>query len=96
MMQLALVFGIVFGLLAGLASGTTTALSGVPAISGMRLIKLSEDMAKYKPETAGLDEANIRAFVTKLAEGMAKYKLETAGLDKVFSEAFVTALLEGN
>jgi len=53
------------------------------------------DMAKYKPETAGLNEANIRAFVTELAEEMAKYKLETAGLDKVFSEAFVTALSEG-
>ena len=64
-------------------------------IPGMRLIKLAEDMAKYKPETAGFDEAFIRAFVTKLAEGMAKYKLETAGLDKVFSEAFVTALSEG-
>merc|ERR1712018_196336 len=53
------------------------------------------DMAKYKPETAGLNEANIRAFVTELAEEMAKYKLETAGLDKVFSEAFITALSEG-
>merc|ERR1712020_704999 len=42
---------------------------------GMRLIKLAEDMAKYKPETAGLDEANIRAFVTAFLEGKLKQHL---------------------
>merc|ERR1712066_556197 len=44
-------------------------------IPGMRLIKLAEDMAKYKPETAGLDEANIRAFVTAFLEGKLKQHL---------------------
>ena len=58
------------------------------------------DMAKYKPETAGLDEAFIIAFVTKLAEDMAKYKPETAELEQVsrifgLDEAFVTAFSEG-
>jgi len=36
---------------------------------------LAEDMAKYKPETAGLDEANIRAFVTAFLEGKLKQHL---------------------
>merc|ERR1712004_927839 len=40
-----------------------------------RLIKLAEDMAKYKPETAGLDEANIRAFVTAFLVGKLKQHL---------------------
>merc|ERR1712113_897489 len=44
-------------------------------IPGMRLIKLAEDMAKYKPETTGLDEANIRAFVTAFLEGKLKQHL---------------------
>jgi len=44
-------------------------------IPGMRLIKLAEDMAKYKPETAGLDEANIRAFVSDFLEGKLKQHL---------------------
>jgi len=44
-------------------------------IPGMRLIKLAEDMAKYKPETTGLDEANIRAFVSDFLEGKLKQHL---------------------
>merc|ERR1719316_804750 len=32
-------------------------------------------MAKYKPETTGLDEANIRAFVTAFLEGKLKQHL---------------------
>ena len=41
----------------------------------VEIIKLPEDMAKYKPETAGLDEANIRAFVTAFLEGKLKQHL---------------------
>merc|ERR1739836_32350 len=48
---------------------------GEDEIPGMRLIKLAEDMAKYKPETAGLDGANIRAFVTAFLEGKLKQHL---------------------
>jgi protein disulfide-isomerase A1 len=44
-------------------------------IPGMRLIKLAEDMAKYKPENGALDEANIRAFVTAFLEGKLKQHL---------------------
>merc|ERR1712193_58337 len=38
-------------------------------LPGMRLIKLEEDMAKYKPETAAIDEASIRAFVKGYLDG---------------------------
>ena len=44
-------------------------------LPGMRLIKLAEDMAKYKPENGALDEANIRAFVTDFLEGKLKQHL---------------------
>merc|ERR1712110_1005498 len=44
-------------------------------LPGMRLIKLAEDMAKYKPENGALDEANIRAFVTAFLEGKLKQHL---------------------
>jgi len=44
-------------------------------IPGMRLIKLAEDMAKYKPENGALDEANIRSFVSDFLEGKLKQHL---------------------
>ena len=52
-------------------------------IPGMRLIKLAEDMAKYKPETAELEQVSRlfgldEAFVTAFSEGKLKqYLLST-------------------
>merc|ERR1719411_2335664 len=44
-------------------------------LPGMRLIKLEEDMAKYKPETGAIDEASIRAFVKGYLDGTLKQHL---------------------
>lgn len=44
-------------------------------LPGMRLIKLAEDMAKYKPEDNSLTDANIRSFVSDFLEGKLKQHL---------------------
>ncbi len=44
-------------------------------LPGMRLIKLADDMAKYKPEDGSLDEANIRKFVQDFMDGNLKQHL---------------------
>jgi len=44
-------------------------------LPGMRLIKLEEDMAKFRPETSGIDEAGIRKFVADFLEGKLKQHL---------------------
>ena len=41
----------------------------------MRLIKLEEDMAKYKPEDATISEDNVRSFVKKFLAGELKQHL---------------------
>ena len=38
-------------------------------VPGMRLIRLEEDMAKYKPESNSLEEANVRKFVSDFLDG---------------------------
>ncbi len=44
-------------------------------LPGMRLIKLEEDMAKFRPEAAGVEEATIRKFVGDFLEGKLKQHL---------------------
>jgi protein disulfide-isomerase A1 len=44
-------------------------------LPGMRIIKLAEDMAKYKPASNSLDEANVRSFVAEFLEGKLKQHL---------------------
>jgi protein disulfide-isomerase A1 len=44
-------------------------------LPGMRIIKLAEDMAKYKPASNALDEANVRSFVAEFLEGKLKQHL---------------------
>ena len=39
---------------------------------GMRLIRLEEDMIKYKPETSEINEENIRSFVQGVIDGKIK------------------------
>ena len=41
----------------------------------MRIIKLAEDMAKYKPESGDLTESNIRGFVQAYLDGKLKQHL---------------------
>jgi len=44
-------------------------------LPGMRIIKLAEDMAKYKPESGALDEDNVRGFVQAYLDGKLKQHL---------------------
>ncbi len=44
-------------------------------LPGMRLIKLEEDMAKYKPESNDIEESNIRSFVEAFLAGSLKQHL---------------------
>jgi protein disulfide-isomerase A1 len=44
-------------------------------VPGMRLIRLEEDMAKYKPESGVLEEANVRKFVQDFLDGKLKQHL---------------------
>lgn len=44
-------------------------------VPGMRLIRLEEDMAKYKPESGALEEANVRKFVQDFLDGKLKQHL---------------------
>lgn len=51
--------------------------SEVPA---MRLIRLEEDMAKYKPAKADLDADNIKSFVQSFLDGKLKVLIPFAVL----------------
>jgi len=44
-------------------------------LPAMRIIHLEEDMAKYKPEAAGITEENMKAFVKDYQEGKLKQHL---------------------
>merc|ERR1719150_3617381 len=44
-------------------------------LPGMRIIKLAEDMAKYKPVDGSITEENIRAFVGDYVDGKLKQHL---------------------
>ena len=44
-------------------------------LPGYRIIKLAEDMAKYKPDSNALDEASIRGFVQSYLDGKLKQHL---------------------
>merc|ERR1712107_217402 len=49
-------------------------------LPGMRIIKLAEDMAKYKPESGDLTESNIRGFVQAYLDGKLKQHLLSEGI----------------
>lgn len=44
-------------------------------LPGMRLIKLEEDMAKFRPESSGITEEGIRKFVSDFLDGKLKQHL---------------------
>ena len=61
--------------------------SEVPA---MRLIRLEEDMAKYKPADPKLDADNIRSFVQSFLDG----KLKVTYVDLYFSRRLILSLFK--
>lgn len=44
-------------------------------VPGLRIIKLEEDMAKYKPDTYDLSESGLTTFVQKFLDGKLKQHL---------------------
>ena len=44
-------------------------------VPGLRIIKLEEDMAKYKPESSDITEENLSSFVKKFLDGDLKQHL---------------------
>lgn len=45
-----------------------------------RIIKMDEDMAKYKPDSKDLDAESVAAFTRKVLEGQASVSLAQLGL----------------
>ncbi len=65
-------------------------------LPGMRMIKLAEDMAKFKPESNSLDEANIRAFVQSFLDGTLKQHLLSEDIPEDWDSSPVKILVGKN
>merc|ERR1711887_337829 len=65
-------------------------------LPGMRLIKLEEDMAKYKPATAAIDEEAIRAFVKGYLDGTLKQHLLSEEIPEDWDKEAVKVLVGKN
>jgi protein disulfide-isomerase A1 len=65
-------------------------------LPGMRLIKLAEDMAKYKPEDASLTEENIRKFVADFQDGKLKQHLLSEDISEDWDKEAVKILVGKN
>jgi len=65
-------------------------------LPGMRLIKLEEDMAKFKPETGDIDEASIRAFVQGFLDGSLKQHLLSEDVPEDWDKEPVKVLVGKN
>jgi len=65
-------------------------------LPGMRLIKLEEDMAKYKPQTNAIDEDSIRAFVKGFLDGSLKQHLLSEDVPEDWDKEAVKVLVGKN
>lgn len=65
-------------------------------VPDMRLIRLEEDMAKYKPSVAGLEAENIKSFVTDFIEGKLKQHLLSQDLPSDWDSQPVKVLVASN
>jgi len=65
-------------------------------LPGMRIIKLAEDMAKYKPEDNSLEEANIRSFVAAFLDGKLKQHLLSEDIPEDWDKSPVKVLVGKN
>jgi len=65
-------------------------------VPGMRLIRLEEDMAKYKPESGALEEANVRKFVSDFLDGKLKQHLLSEDVPEDWDKEPVKVLVGKN
>lgn len=65
-------------------------------VPAMRLIKLEEDMVKYKPESAELSPENVLAFVTAFTEDKLKKHLLSQDLPEDWDKESVKTLVSTN
>jgi len=65
-------------------------------IPAMRLIRLEEDMAKYKPEKSDLSKDNIKSFVQDFMDGKLKQHLLSQDLPEDWDKAPVKVLVSSN
>jgi len=65
-------------------------------LPGMRIIKLAEDMAKYRPESGDLSEDNIRGFVQAYLDGKLKQHLLSEDIPEDWDANHVKVLVGKN
>merc|ERR1711887_452013 len=65
-------------------------------VPGLRIIKLEEDMAKYKPESYDITEENLSSFVKDFLDGKLKQHLLTQELPEDWDATGVKVLVSSN
>ena len=65
-------------------------------VPGMRLIRLEEDMAKYRPESNELEESNVRKFVGDFLDGKLKQHLLSEEIPEDWDKEPVKVLVGKN
>lgn len=65
-------------------------------VPAMRLIRLEDDMAKYKPKTAELSPENIKSFVQDFLDGKLKQHLLSQDLPEDWDKTGVKTLVSTN
>merc|ERR1711981_1077690 len=65
-------------------------------VPGMRLIRLEEDMAKYRPESNDLEEENVKKFVQDFLDGKLKQHLLSEEIPEDWDKEPVKVLVGKN
>jgi len=65
-------------------------------VPGLRIIKLEEDMAKYKPDSYDLSEENLTNFVQKFLDGKLKQHLLSQDVPEDWDATGVKTLVSSN
>jgi len=65
-------------------------------VPALRIIKMEDDMTKFKPAKAGLDEATIREFVEEFLAGKLKQHLLSQDLPEDWDKTGVKTLVSSN